>query len=92
MMPREKNGVVNPELVVYGTKNVRVADLSIIPIHVASHTQCEYLPSFLSGDILIMFILPSNCVCYRRKRWVCRLLSFPVIDVFYTVSDIILGH
>ncbi|THH30676.1 hypothetical protein EUX98_g3515 [Antrodiella citrinella] len=37
MMPRDKGGVVDPQLKVYGTTNIRVADLSIIPIHVASH-------------------------------------------------------
>jgi len=39
MLPRSKNGVVSPELIVYGTKNLRVADISIIPLHVAAHTQ-----------------------------------------------------
>ena len=55
MLPREKNGVVNPELrvrvhpllnlsltnlrQVYGTRNLRVGDLSIVPIHIAAHMQ-----------------------------------------------------
>ncbi|KAJ7500951.1 GMC oxidoreductase [Mycena galericulata] len=40
MMPREKKGVVDPELkVVYGTANLRVVDISIVPLHVAAHTQ-----------------------------------------------------
>lgn len=39
MLPRDKNGVVGPNLVVYGTKNLRVADLSIIPLHFAGHPQ-----------------------------------------------------
>ncbi|SPO21907.1 related to Glucose dehydrogenase [acceptor] precursor [Ustilago trichophora] len=37
MMPQDKGGVVDARLKVYGTKNVRVADASIIPIHVSSH-------------------------------------------------------
>ncbi|KAF4600560.1 hypothetical protein EYR38_005197 [Pleurotus pulmonarius] len=39
MLPREKGGVVDPQLKVYGTKNVRVVDLSIVPLHFASHSQ-----------------------------------------------------
>lgn len=32
MLPFEDGGVVNPELLVYGTNNLRVADASIIPL------------------------------------------------------------
>ncbi|GAA5996465.1 hypothetical protein JCM5350_007730 [Sporobolomyces pararoseus] len=39
MLPRVDNGVVDPWLSVYGTQNVRVVDMSIAPLHVASHTQ-----------------------------------------------------
>ncbi|KAJ3735624.1 GMC oxidoreductase-domain-containing protein, partial [Lentinula guzmanii] len=40
MLPKVQNGVVNPKLqVVYGTKNIRVVDLSIVPLHIAAHTQ-----------------------------------------------------
>ena len=39
MLPRNKNGVVDSRLRVYGTKNIRVADLSIVPLHIAAHTQ-----------------------------------------------------
>ncbi|KAJ7458937.1 GMC oxidoreductase [Mycena latifolia] len=39
MLPREKRGVVDPELMVYGTNNLRIVDLSIVPIHIAAHTQ-----------------------------------------------------
>ncbi|SNX83165.1 related to Glucose dehydrogenase [acceptor] precursor [Melanopsichium pennsylvanicum] len=37
MMPKDKGGVVDASLKVYGTSNVRVADASVIPIHVSSH-------------------------------------------------------
>ena len=30
---------VESGLQVYGTKNIRVVDLSIVPLHVAAHTQ-----------------------------------------------------
>ena len=39
MLPKDKQGVVDPSLKVYGTTNLRIADLSIYPLHVASHTQ-----------------------------------------------------
>lgn len=38
MMPRDQGGVVDPRLRVYGTKNVRVADASIVPLHVRGNT------------------------------------------------------
>lgn len=37
MLPREKGGVVSPELKVYGTKNVRVVDASVIPFQLCGH-------------------------------------------------------
>lgn len=39
MLPQDKNGVVSPELLVYGTNNLRVVDISIMPIHFAAHAQ-----------------------------------------------------
>ncbi|KAJ7336449.1 alcohol oxidase [Mycena albidolilacea] len=38
MMPKELGGVVSPELLVYGTTNLRVADASIVPLSVFPHT------------------------------------------------------
>ncbi|KAJ5751450.1 uncharacterized protein N7511_008415 [Penicillium nucicola] len=37
MLPREKGGVVSHELKVYGTKNVRVVDASVLPFQLCGH-------------------------------------------------------
>lgn len=48
MLPREHGGVVDPRLRVYGTENIRVVDLSIVPLNVGAHNQCmsdmPYMP------------------------------------------------
>ncbi|KAJ7872785.1 GMC oxidoreductase [Mycena olivaceomarginata] len=37
MLPREKGGVVSPELKVYGTSNIRVVDFSVLPLQISAH-------------------------------------------------------
>ena len=39
MLPRDKGGVVDTSLKVYGTRNLRVVDLGIVPLEVGVHTQ-----------------------------------------------------
>ncbi|TFY79282.1 hypothetical protein EWM64_g4733 [Hericium alpestre] len=39
MLPREHGGVVDPNLKVYGTKNLRFADASVIPLMLSAHIQ-----------------------------------------------------
>jgi len=54
MLPREKGGVVDPTLKVYGTANVRVVDLSIVPLHFASHPQASvYGIAEQAADIIL---------------------------------------
>ncbi|EKM51206.1 uncharacterized protein PHACADRAFT_200028 [Phanerochaete carnosa HHB-10118-sp] len=53
MLPREKGGVVDPQLKVYGTNNLRVADISIIPLHVCCMTQSTaYFIAEKAADII----------------------------------------
>ncbi|KAJ7615326.1 GMC oxidoreductase [Roridomyces roridus] len=53
MLPKDKNGVVDPDLKVYGTTNLRVVDLSIIPLHIAAHTQATaYVIAEKAADII----------------------------------------
>lgn len=77
MLPREKNGVVNPQLIVYGTKNLRVADLSIIPVHFASHTQCKSPAINGSGTVLLIDthkkLPPMSLARKARFTMVCIL-------------------
>lgn len=58
MLPREKNGVVDPELRVYGTRNLRVADLSIVPLEIAAHTQATayFVGEYSERYLLAVFI------------------------------------
>jgi len=53
MLLRDKEGVVDPRLKVYRTKNVRVVDISIIPLHIAAHTQTTaYMIGEKAADIV----------------------------------------
>lgn len=53
MLPRDKQGVVDSELKVYGTTNLRIADLSILPLHIASHTQAT---AYILGEKVADFV------------------------------------
>ncbi|KAJ7454339.1 GMC oxidoreductase [Mycena galericulata] len=56
MLPREsreKQGVVDPELKVYGTSNLRVVDVSIVPLHIAAHTHATaYMIAEKAADLI----------------------------------------
>ncbi|TBU47229.1 alcohol oxidase [Dichomitus squalens] len=53
MLPKANGGVVDPKLQVYGTKNLRIADLSVLPLHVAAHPQATvYAIAEQAADII----------------------------------------
>lgn len=53
MMPRDIGGVVNEKFQVYGTKNVRVVDASVLPYQVCGHlTSTLYAVSERAADII----------------------------------------
>ncbi|KAF8972234.1 alcohol oxidase [Flammula alnicola] len=53
MLPLEDGGVVDPKLKVYHTTNIRVADISIIPLHIGAHTHATaYAIGELAADIM----------------------------------------
>ncbi|TCD65297.1 hypothetical protein EIP91_002822 [Steccherinum ochraceum] len=53
MLPRDQGGVVDASLKVYGTDNLRVVDLSIVPINFATHPQAVvYGIASLAAEII----------------------------------------
>ncbi|KAL2826935.1 choline dehydrogenase [Aspergillus pseudoustus] len=53
MLPREKGGVVDSELRVYGTRNVRVVDASVVPFQLCGHlTSTVYAVAEKASDLI----------------------------------------
>lgn len=53
MLPRENGGVVSPELKVYGTKNVRIVDASVLPFQLCGHlTSTLYAVAEKASDLI----------------------------------------
>ena len=54
MLPRKDGGVVDPKLKVYGTRNLRVVDASIMPVLISAHLQTAvYGIAEMAADIII---------------------------------------
>ena len=53
MLPRDKNGVVDETLVVYGTQNLRVVDASVMPLIPRANTMASvYAIAERAADII----------------------------------------
>lgn len=53
MLPRDLDGVVDPKMIVYGTSNLRVVDISVMPFMIASHLMgTAYVIGEKAADII----------------------------------------
>ncbi|KAF9540498.1 alcohol oxidase [Agrocybe pediades] len=53
MLPQADNGVVDTNLKVYNTSNLRVVDTSIVPLHIAAHLQTTaYALGEIAADLI----------------------------------------
>ncbi|TDL15528.1 alcohol oxidase [Rickenella mellea] len=53
MLPKDQGGVVDANLKVYGTENIRVADASMIPLEIGTHTMATvYANALHAADVI----------------------------------------
>jgi choline dehydrogenase len=65
-MSRELGGVVDHELRVYGTGNVRVVDASVLPMQISGHlTATLYAVAERASDIIKKQARKEGCNCWR---------------------------
>ena len=57
MLPQDIGGVVNPELLVYGTSNLRVVDASVIPLIISAHPQT------------VVYAIAERAAQFIAERW-----------------------
>ena len=76
MLPREQDGVVDPNMIVYGTSNLRVVDASIFPI-VRHRSRPLYLVSLADW----------YCAVNSRSQHTLSELSTGACAAVWSISD-----
>ncbi|GJC79045.1 oxygen-dependent choline dehydrogenase [Colletotrichum liriopes] len=70
MMPEEMGGVVDPELMVYGTCNLRVVDAGIMPLIPGAHIQAAvYAVAEKAADIIKAAASGPEACPIGRPKW-----------------------
>ena len=68
MLPEDAGGAVDPQLRIYGMKNLRVVDLSVLPLQIAVHTQCKHTLSIVFQNEAQASYFHSISVLISRAR------------------------
>jgi hypothetical protein len=71
-----------PAIQVYGTRNIRIVDLSIAPLTFSSHSQCSHPPVHLLADVdnLITLSLLGAAYAIAEKGFILFLSRDSVSD------------
>ncbi|KAF9821193.1 hypothetical protein IEO21_00801 [Rhodonia placenta] len=67
MLPQPKGGVVDPALKVYGTNNIRVVDLSVVPLHFGAHPQATVYAIAEQGLVTTMFAAAGTLLNISKR-------------------------
>ncbi|EIN09187.1 alcohol oxidase, partial [Punctularia strigosozonata HHB-11173 SS5] len=79
MLPKDKGGVVDPDLKVYGTTNLRVVDLSILPLHFAAHPLASVYAIAEQGKSFAQHVSGSALIVLFQRRTKSRKQLNPVL-------------
>lgn len=81
MLPFEKGGVVSDKILVYGTKNLRIVDTSVIPLSTRGNCQTTV---YAVGEKAADLIKAGNGIAIRKRLHGC--LSERVSKSMETIS------
>jgi hypothetical protein len=68
MLPRDRGGVVDAQLKVHGTRNLRVVDAGVVPLHFSAHPQAAVYALAEQGEQLLVLVASGRRVLTRVQR------------------------